>query len=230
MQKILVISPHLDDAVLSCHDHIVNWKQKEEVFVLTVFTHFGKNLPYDWLKLRLKESGFLSPHLQEIARKKEDQRAMKNLNVNFRHLNFIDGGYRTYNQHPIYPNSSIFSGRISEKDEAILSELARKLKNFNNFDKIIIPLGVGRHVDHEITRNAAETIFAKNKIAYYIDYPYATKIFNWNLKSLARLFMLKRSIQPMSRRKLESIKKYSSQYPLLFRREPQYSEIILFNE
>ena len=40
-KEIVVISPHLDDAVVSCCDHILDWKKKgNRVRILTIFTAF----------------------------------------------------------------------------------------------------------------------------------------------------------------------------------------------
>jgi hypothetical protein len=40
---------------------------------------------------------------------------------------------------------------------------------------VFAPLAVGHHVDHLLTKQAAEACFGVNGLAYYEDYPYAQK-------------------------------------------------------
>jgi hypothetical protein len=58
------------------------------------------------------------------------------------------------------------------KDAAMVGELSRLLQqNLTPDCQLIVPLGVGDHIDHQITRKAAERLSCP--LWYYADYPYA---------------------------------------------------------
>lgn len=228
MQRILVLSPHLDDAVLSCSDHIMDWRKKAQVLVVTIFTRFGNKSSIFRHNNRLSESGFSSPQEQEEKRKKEDELAITKLKVDFLHLDFVDAGYRTFREKPLYPGSSLFSGKVSHNDGLLAPKLEKALKPFKEFDRVVIPLGVGGHIDHVLTRKAARKIFDKNQTIYYVDYPYALKLRNWSLAGVLKLISKRKSIKPMSDKKREILEIYASQIPLLFSKKiSNYPEIIL---
>ena len=142
MKKIAVLSPHLDDAVLDCGDHIFDWKKKKkDIRVVTIFTRFGQKISNNSIKNRLTETGFTSAQEQERVRKKEDIRAMEKLGVSWEHWEFIDGGFRTHRNQILYPdNMSLYSGIISQDDFTLIQKLEAKLTSFKNIDKVAAPL------------------------------------------------------------------------------------------
>ena len=228
VEEILVLSPHLDDAVFSCCDHIMDWRKKAKVLVVTIFTRFGNKSSILRNNIRLSESGFSSPQEQEKKRKKEDELAITKLKVNFLYLDFVDAGYRTFREKPLYPGSSLFSGKVSHHEGLLASKLEKALKPFKEFDQVVIPLGVGGHIDHVLIRKAAKKIFDQNKTMYYMDYPYALKLRNWSLAEVLKLISKRKSIKPMSDKKREILEIYSSQIPLLFPQKiSNYPEVIL---
>jgi len=229
VEEILVLSPHLDDAVFSCCDHIMDWQKKAQVLVVTIFTRFGNKSSILRNNIRLSESGFSSPQEQEKKRKKEDEEAMKKLKVNFLHLDFVDAGYRIFGKKPLYSGSSLFSGKVFHHDGLLASKLEKALKPFKEFDRVAIPLGVGGHIDHVLTRKAAEKVFDGKKISYFVDFPYASKISNWSLFNILKLLGKKLSVKKMSAQKKEVLKIYTSQFELHFKKDPDYFELITRN-
>lgn len=231
MKKAVIFSPHLDDAVLNCCDHILDWKNnKSKITVVTIFTQFKTNTSINRIKERLLETGFSSPGEQETQRKKEDIKAMRKLDVNWYHWGLIDGGFRIHENTLLYPRTTdLFSGIISPYDSNLEVQLGRKLNQMKAFDKVIIPLGIGNNVDHVIVRKAAEKVFNPKQIIYYVDYPYALKPRNWLNKKLFDLIFKRKSIKSMSRKKKEILEIYSSQIKLLFKSFPNYPEIVLKN-
>ena len=80
MKKVVILSPHLDDVVLNCCDHILDWKNKNsKITVVTIFTQFKTDISVNRIKERLLETGFSSLEEQETQRKKEDIKAMQKL-------------------------------------------------------------------------------------------------------------------------------------------------------
>jgi len=230
MKKIAILSPHLDDAVLDCGEHIFDWKKKKkDISVVTIFARFGSNNTINSIKNRLAETGFSSCQEQERIRKKEDISAMEKLGVSWEHWEFIEGGYRTHRNQLLYPdNRSLFSGIISPHDLTLVQNLEARLVSLKNIDKVVAPLGIGRNADHLIVRKVAEKIFPDKQLSYYIDYPYALLPRNWTLKNFFKLVLKRKSIKPMSDEKRDMMNLYKSQIPLLFKsRIPNYPEIIL---
>src|SRR5688572_3190266 len=105
MQKVIqVFSPHFDDAVLSCGQHILNWQAAgHHVEIITVFTEFdASTLSPDSVNF-VEKCGAPSLRAFQAIRAKEDQLAMQTLSVTDYHwLSMTDGGFREDEQAPVY--------------------------------------------------------------------------------------------------------------------------------
>ena len=124
-KRILVISPHLDDAVLDCADHILQLKRAGHyVKVLTVFTKFADKHISSAARTYMYQSGFKKARDFERFRKLEDKQAMNMLQVDWQHLNFTDGWFRTKQTVSLYPENLLFQGHISKSDSPILQKLS----------------------------------------------------------------------------------------------------------
>lgn len=205
----------MDDAALSCCSHIIYWKKLGiQVEVVNIFTSFKKSQTS-------KASNF------EKRRKREDSEALKKLEIKPLNLNFIDGLYREMNGKSIYTKQTLFSGEISEHDGKLIIQIKNRLKKFNLYDKVVIPLGIGFHADHLIAKNASEKVFDKKKLIYFVDSPYYLRLTNWKLNYVKMLLVRKISVKKISSRKKQILSLYKSQYDLLFKRVPKYYEILL---
>jgi LmbE family N-acetylglucosaminyl deacetylase len=174
MQNIY-LSPHLDDVVFSCagiiHEQLLN---SDTVEIWTIFagdppanhplTTFARSLHERW--------GVENKAV--FSRRAEDRDACEYLGVSYKHLNFADCIYRRYPQtgKPVINNDEdLFKNPIS-KEKILIEEIYKHLnKMIPEKSRLIIPLGVGNHIDHLITRTVAEKL--KNSTAYYADFPYA---------------------------------------------------------
>lgn len=216
---ILVMSPHLDDAVLSLVSHIIKWKKEgKKVKVITVFNKFGdgKNLP-SYTKDYLKMSGFDTVVRFENVRNREDRRAMKMMGVDYENWGFVDAGFRG-----IYETrGKLLSGVIDKRDRVLVERIREKVKKLKS-DLFLVPYGVGGHVDHLIVRRVAEKINNKN---YYLDVPYLWQNFNYFILFI-KIFML-RNILKGGTVKDKILKNYKSQYPLWSLSYLNYFEIIV---
>jgi len=220
----------MDDSTLDCCDHIRFWKKKGiYVKVINVFTKFEGNHLSKIAKDYIRDSGFVSASKFEKARKHEEESVQNTLKLDCENLNYFDRWFRVFNNKPIYPNRFLSSYKISPHDKSIIKDIGIKLSDYLYFNKIFIPLGIGGHIDHLIVRNRAEEVFPKSKLGYYLDYPYALNRKYWSLKLLWRFLISKKSIKSMSKEKINILKMYRSQYPILFAKEPKYSEVILYN-
>lgn len=85
VQRLLVVSPHLDDAVLSLGDLLRRVSSRAEV--LTVFTESDPGAGLDWARL----GGFQDSAEEHAARWKEDMHAMQHLGCTYRHAGLRSG-------------------------------------------------------------------------------------------------------------------------------------------
>lgn len=215
--RLLIISPHLDDAALSCGDHILTLKNDYAITVLNVFTHFKSvRLPH-YTKTYIHNSGYPSVSMFELARKEEDVFAMKKMGIKAINLDFVDGGFRIHHHQPIYKTKQqLFSGSISPLDSLLFQNLIKQLRNYASFDFVLTPLGIGRHADHILSRLASEHLWPTQSIWYYADMPYALHAREWIKKSVLIKLIGKISYKALTDRKKSILSSYKSQLPLLF--------------
>jgi LmbE family N-acetylglucosaminyl deacetylase len=173
----LVLSPHLDDAVLSVGGAIHRWiSAGESVLVVTVMTG---NPPAGELSAFAEfqhAQWDLPPREAYAVRRTEDRAALGILGANLAHLPFLDCIYRGGPDGTYYNTDDEIFGAVHPAD----AELARDLwAQFATLapagpDDISVyaPLGLGNHVDHQLVRRAAEA-WLDTRLVYYEDYPYA---------------------------------------------------------
>ena len=227
-RDIVVLSPHLDDAVLDCCDHILMWKSFR-VKVVTVFTAFSEEIDTPLAGWYTKAAGCSSIKELERTRVHEDEKAMDVLGTSWSHLGYIDAGFRVHNNTPLYPDRrSIFSGNTSSHDLTLLNEIRDSLISSRYQGQVVVPLGIGKHVDHVLIRRAAEATFEPSNLSYYVDYPYALSIRNWLSHHAIEIATHKRSVKWTSRKKREIIEIYSSQENLIFGHIRYYPEIVTY--
>ncbi|MCG2620534.1 PIG-L family deacetylase [Arthrobacter sp. I2-34] len=186
----LFLSPHLDDAVLSCGALLEAQSGRRELTVATVFTE-SEQPPHTrsaraFMRLASVED---AAELFE-ARRAEDRAVLRDLGAKDLHLGATDAIYRRRRQPRIgvkplghllpelvhrYPTYrlNIVGGRISRGDRSLMATLGGRIAELMEQTKaelIFCPLGVGRHVDHLVTR-ALGAAFPE-RVVYYSDFPY----------------------------------------------------------
>lgn len=170
----IFLSPHPDDAVLSCGGWIYQLAQNgERPIVITIFGGDRPgNVPLSEFALSLHERWQLGEDAP-ARRRDEDRAACDQLGCYLIQLPFADAVYRpdTHGQ-PMYPTEASIFGDIVEA--SIVAEVAAAVKarvQKVERPRLIVPLTAGKHVDHVITRMAAEQV--ETDLIYYEDYPYA---------------------------------------------------------
>lgn len=183
LYRHIYLSPHPDDAVLSCGGSIhAQVTAGESVLVATLFSE-GPAKPVPELR-----SPFVAElhrrwglgHDPAAGRRAEDRRALALLGAAALHLPFADCIYRTGpDGAPLYPSRDAIFGlpHPTETEVAgLLDQLVRALATLPTSpqSRIYVPLGVGGHVDHHLARLAAEHWRpARTGFSYYEEYPYA---------------------------------------------------------
>lgn len=209
MREALIISPHLDDAALSCTAEI---KAGRVAHVLTVFAGLppvGTQLS-DWERLTTARDS----SMRARERQEEDREAWRSIAQPFKQLGFCE-----FNAH-----------RVATED--IKAEIVR---HSVDAEQILLPAGIGSHPHHVLVRDLAlETLSRSGRVlTLYGELPYvafygwpnngidALDVFSyWNseLKALRdKGFSLEPRLIPLSSEerawKLSLLSHYRSQVP-----------------
>lgn len=164
MRKILYVSPHLDDALLSMAQNMKNEIcDGEDVTVLSVFTEGNDETSslYD-------------------QRRNDDKRALASIGAKYIHLGFHDSYFREPKDSGVEPyhNFSTIMFHKTADDKDLLNELDVALRNIIlDFDIVYFPLAVGGHVDHTLVFLCAyeywKNLSDKIDVRFYADMPYS---------------------------------------------------------
>lgn len=149
---MLVISPHFDDAVLSCW-HLLDGE--EDVRVVNVFSGSPPSgTPAGWWDRR---TGAADPAMRVAERRREDEAARAVAGVAAVELDFLDAQHRDEALAP-------------DEIEASLRELA------GAGVPLVAPMGLDGHDDHALARDAALALSGDGaEVILYADLPHATK-------------------------------------------------------
>ena len=175
MQKYIYLSPHLDDAVLSCGAIIWDMvRRRQSVEIWTIFagdppseelSPFAREIHERW------QTGAQAP----AARRDEDSLACERLNVPYIHFPYLDCIYRTYpdTHFPVIErNEDLFQFPLPAGEIPLIAEITGRLQKTLPADaKLVLPLGIGNHIDHQIVRRAGEAL--EKPLLYYADFPYS---------------------------------------------------------
>jgi LmbE family N-acetylglucosaminyl deacetylase len=174
------LSPHLDDAVLSCGGRM--WQQVQagdEVTVVTIFAGTpDPKVPFSPFAEEL-HARWGEPVDVVRERQREDREALAALGVEALHWRYADCIYRrTPEGDPAYGSEASLWGRIHPAEGKLIQELAKRIRALRQASGAVlyVPLAVGRHVDHRVARQAAERCEIEEHppgLIYYEDYPYA---------------------------------------------------------
>ena len=175
ISRLIFLSPHPDDAVLSCGGWIAQLAQDgERPIVITIFgsdrlatvplSDFAQGLHARW---RLGDDA-------PARRRDEDRAACDRLGCYLIQLPFADAVYRVepVTQRHWYDSEEAIFGEVRDPEiidrvaEAVQSRVRQVLNA-----RLVVPLSAGKHVDHVIARSAAERL--SESLLYYEDYPYA---------------------------------------------------------
>jgi O-antigen/teichoic acid export membrane protein/LmbE family N-acetylglucosaminyl deacetylase len=230
--SFLFVSPHLDDAALSCGALMASLVTKAPVTVVTLFSAAGPP-PHTRATLAyLAQCAASSAAELYTARRQEDAEVLGRLGAEFVHLDIPDALFRRRQVSPLlaraarllpelahrYPTYrfDIAKGRLSRGEGALVDTLEariRELADQTGAGLIFFPLGVGRHIDHLLARAVGKRL--RGRVVYYSDFPYD------QLHGVDRAFVARHRLRRVSwrdgmDRKLELINGYRSQVDALF--------------
>ena len=171
----IYISPHFDDAVLSCGGLI--WEQTHAGIPVEIWTVNAGDPPAGPVSdLITRVHGLWktgSPQETVELRRQEDQHAARLVGATVRRLEMVDALYRRSDTGSLLYTQDVFDP-IPPREAGIVEEVARQISDsLYESDTIVCPLALGAHVDHVITRRAVESLGHSHW--YYADIPYLFK-------------------------------------------------------
>lgn len=171
----LFLSPHLDDAVLSCGGTIHQLTQRgQAVTILTVMAGDPPDPLPDSPIVRELHTRWQIGETPVAVRRQEDIAAAQVLGAKVIHQTIPDCIYRTVNGQPIYVDNPGLFGAVHPKDPAH-KQLAQ-ITFASGITTLYAPLGVGNHVDHQLVRDWALEIAQQQPdiaLKFYEEYPYS---------------------------------------------------------
>ncbi len=218
MSSVLVVSPHLDDAVLSIGGSMWTWSRAgHRVLVATVFTADEPVEP----------PSAVAEHLHRLwggagamaRRRTEDRAAAEHLGIEVIHLELEDALHRLDTQgRALYTTlGALFRSPVAS-DLSVSDRVAQALADLGKADLWLAPLGLGDHVDHLHARRGSELAGAgrRQRLVYYEEFPYAEKRFaGWRRRRGLTSRSLELSAEAVAAR-IEAICAYESQIAPLF--------------
>lgn len=183
---VLFVSPHLDDAVFSCGALLAELTRTCPVTVVSVFTSAAP--PARWgvaARRQLRTFGMIDADTHFAARRAEDIAVLEEAGAAWIHLGYRDALFRRVRERPAGPPGSgraayptfrfhAGRGRVAPSDAGLATEVGARLEQViavTGATAVFGPLGVGRHVDHLITRRAVAGLCP----VYFSDFPYSRR-------------------------------------------------------
>lgn len=177
-QKILAVSPHLDDAVLSAGGILASYAQGGAgVVVLTLFAGSPAG-PFSEVAQAFHDRWGLHDDPVE-ERRREDRQAVKALGATAVHADFLDSIYRrTPDGDWLVPAGTDPVDHAVSTEESLLADLSTAVADLidrEEPDVVLTCAAKGRHVDHHRARDATIRAAAGRGIPVRLweDLPYA---------------------------------------------------------
>jgi LmbE family N-acetylglucosaminyl deacetylase len=237
----IYLSPHIDDAALSCGGAIHQQVQADEaVLVITVCTAPPEpGQPLSAFARGLHERWGNAADMVSV-RQAEDRVAIGLLGADLQHLAFNDAIYRgrPAQSEWFYTNSTELFGEIHPTDLPLAGTIAESIleviPQVGEPPTIYAPLTVGHHVDHQLVHEAAGRLNQTDwTVVFYEDYPYVDPAYPYTQApaddkpySLEATLAAKQAanLQPHLRllsetdltAKIDSVRAYVSQLAMLF--------------
>ncbi|MDT7580378.1 MAG: hypothetical protein QOK35_1642 [Pseudonocardiales bacterium] len=183
----LFVSPHLDDAVLSCAALMRAMADRAPVTVVTLFSAAAPPPHTRAARTFLRQCGAAGSSTLFRERCREDIAVLDGLGVGWAHLGHADALFRRRHGSGLlhragrmlpeldhrYPTFrfDIALGRVSRGDDELLETITAQVADLARGAVVFAPLGVGRHVDHLLARAVGEYLGA----VLYADFPYTAR-------------------------------------------------------
>jgi LmbE family N-acetylglucosaminyl deacetylase len=235
----LFLSPHCDDAVLSCGALMAHKRMAgERVLIVSLCTASPPQSPLSSFALREQGAWGVSTDDIYACRRAEDQAAAALLAVELIQVGELDAIYRQDSQGNCFYTSVLdLFGVIHPDDSSLAVQVQNRLASVLAAfipATIYAPLAVGNHVDHQRTRQLAECWQRQGqRVLFYEDYPYVEdEGALWQVLNQPTDGVWKRHPQVVSaiaaEAKVKAIACYPSQIAALFKNERLMEKRVLY--
>jgi LmbE family N-acetylglucosaminyl deacetylase len=228
-ERVVILSPHLDDAALSCGGLLHALRGRISTLVVSISCGSLRVRNPDGSSKVSSRKGHVSSRIRRL----EDIAAMHSVDTDFVHLSFADGIYRRspLTGRLIYRNERERWVAPRVDDMAHIEELYLVLRRLClDLGRLLLisPLGIGHHVDHQIAAQVAVRMAATHagaELLFYEDFPYVADPrvgrgdMDDPLKALGRLKLtpVQRLVLPVDvPAKMVLLRHYATQVPPLF--------------
>jgi len=223
----IYISPHFDDAVLSCGGLI--WEQAHKgtpVEIWTICAGDAQPGPLSPLAMACHQQwGLTSAEEVVAARRSENQEAAGQVGAETVNFSIPDCIYRRAPTGELLYAEEVFVP-VHPIDRNLDNEIAVALKTeLQPDDRIVSPLAIGSHVDHVLARRAAERL--GRPLWYYADIPYLLNQKELLVPATADLNETRLSITKQGLGRWQNgISAYRSQILMLFKTQEKMQDAI----
>jgi len=197
----IYLSPHFDDVVFSCAGLL--WEQVQAGETVQIWTVCaGDPLPGEFSAFAQAHHVRWESGEQAVAhRMLEDQRACRQIGAAYHYLPVPDCIYRRTGEayfrkkagrnasplaqdpQPDRPNEHLYTsleaifGPLRPEEAGLVQQVSKALSNtLPEGSQLVCPLTLGGHVDHQLTRRAAESLSAsRQSLWFYADFPYVLR-------------------------------------------------------
>lgn len=163
-RRILLISPHPDDVVLSLGCMVDKFVQYFDIYIWDVFTV----KKYNKAMMNCDET-------TENVRKEEFE-VWKNSGIHIVYDNFVDAQLRYHCRASQVMDGNVLLKKAWREEREILNEIGNKYLRLIRQIRpryVGIPLGIGQHIDHLIVRKLVLEVEGSHRIFLYEDMPYS---------------------------------------------------------
>lgn len=171
--KWAILSPHFDDAVLSCGGYLYERVQAgDQVEIWTICAGDPPPGPYSPLAEALHQRWQTGGNAVAV-RRQEDRAACRVLGARAHPLDIPDCIYRRdplTGQPLIKENEDLFQPLLPVEIPLVHTLASLLAAGLTEDTLLVCPLTMGNHIDHHLTRAAAEML--SRPVWYYPDYPY----------------------------------------------------------
>lgn len=213
----LVVAPHFDDGALSCGGALALWAAAGEApAVVTVCAGRPAGALSEFARFQHARWG---EEADLVGRRRaEDREALAILGATPVWLPYLDCIYRGER----YPDEAAIFGPVAADEAELVEKIAVDLATLWGETEeavLLIPLGLGNHVDHQLVRAAGDWLLSLDlPVAWYEDFPYAARAGGAEQAAAltAGLRAEVAAIGEVLDRKVAAIAAYQSQLPVLF--------------
>jgi len=168
---LVVVSPHLDDAVLCAGGGMAIARSLGvDVLMVTIFAGGVRTDRLGNYARAFHQQCGLGDGAIVAVRRHEDAVAATALDVRYQWLDVPDALYRTGDDGPLYDSDAKLFGEPVDSDDKLGADARALLsQHIQPADVVLLPLSVGRHVDHVLARRWGESA-ARDAGAHCIHY------------------------------------------------------------